>query len=212
MKKSILTILTFLFCLAAFGQIGDECFVEIKKQRKEEMERLQLGKKWVPNLDSLNKNITTTDWDSLSTIEKRTLMRVTNCNYPTSYLRTSENKEINTNKIKTKFTLINFNYLYCDRCIQQLDDFLQIKKEMKDQVTVLVFFPENQKDIQHIIDKYKTYFEFIPDKKKYIEDYNLGLGTPFNLVLDKNKKVKYATNGANDKSGLLYKELIPYLK
>jgi hypothetical protein len=83
---------------------------------------------------------------------------------------------------------------------------------MKSKVTILVFFPEDLKDIQQIIDKYKSLFEFIPGMRKYIDENNLGLGTPFNLVLDKHKNVKYATTGANDKAGLLYKELIPFLK
>jgi hypothetical protein len=212
MKKNFLTILISSLFLSSFGQLDADCFKEVKKQYFEETERLALGKKFVPDLDTANKNLTEADWDSILAIKNRALKRLTNCRFPTSYLRTSENKEINTSKIKSDFTLVNFNYFYCDACIQQLEDYAQIKKEMKDKVTILIFFPEDLKDIQSIVNKYKSLFEFIPGMRKYIDENNLGLGTPFNLVLEKHKNVKYATNGANNKSGLLYKELIPYLK
>jgi hypothetical protein len=212
MKKNFLTILISSLFLSTFGQFDADCFKEVKKQYFIEIERLDLSKKFVPNLDSLNKNITDADSDSLNVVKNRTLKRLTNCKFPTSYLRTSENKEINTSKIKSDFTLVNFNYFYCDACIQQLEEFAQIKKEMKDKVTILIFFPEDLKDIQQIVDKYKSLFEFFPGMRKYIDENNLGLGTPFNLVLDKQKNVKYATSGANNTSGLLYQKLIPYLK
>ncbi|MBL7912976.1 MAG: hypothetical protein JNJ41_18075 [Bacteroidia bacterium] len=196
--------------LSSFGQLDADCFVKVKKQHAEETKSIDFGD--YSNIDSLNKYNEESRFDSLEAITDRTLKRVTKCKYPISYLRTSENKKIITNQIRSKFTLINFNYFFCDACIQQLDDYVTIKKELKDMVTILVFFPEKQKDIQLIIDKYRTFMEFIPDKKKYIEDYNLGVGTPLNLVLDKHQNVKYASCGANQKSGLLYIELIPHLK
>lgn len=209
-KLKFLIILMSFLHLFSFGQLDADCFIEIKKRHLEETKSLDLGR--YPNLDSLNKYSKESDFDTLNTITKRALKRVTNCKYPISFLQTSENKKIVTNQIRSNFTLINFNYLFCDACIQQLDDYVSIKKELKDQVTVLVFFPDKQKDIQHIIDKYRSFMEFIPDMKKYIEDYNLGVGTPLNLVLDKQQNIQYATCGANQKSGLLYIELIPYLK
>lgn len=212
MKKSISIILISFFVLSSFGQLDSDCFFDVKKKHIAEIERLDLGKKWTQNLDTLNKDLTPADWDSIAAVGKRTLINITNCKFPILFLRTSENKEINTNAIKSEFILVNFNYYYCDPCLKQLEDLSQIKNEMKNKVTVLVFFPEAQKDVQQIIDKYKSLLDFFPDMRKFIEEHNLGLGTPLNLILDKNKKVIYATTGANHNLGLLYKELIPYLK
>ncbi len=194
--------MTVLLFSKTFGQTNVDCFDKMKKLRLEEIK--SLGDPTPKSEIAYNQ--------SVIEINQKALNGLMYCKFPTTSLRTSLDKDINTSDINSEFVIINFNYHPFKASVQQLEDLAKIKAELKDKVTILVFFPQELKDIQQITEKYKSDFEFIPDAKKFIDDHNLDLGPPFNIILDKYKVVTYATYGVETVKGRLYAELVPYLK
>jgi hypothetical protein len=186
------------------------CFSEAKSHRIISLKRFGLEKRFTPNLDSVTKNVTASDIDSILKVNKTTGEMLVGCEYPDSKLQTDDGREFFIYDIKSEFTIINFNNVYCQACLKHLDDLAKIKKEKK--ATVLVFFPHSKSDVQFFTAKYKGILEIILSSWDYIDTYDLGINASRIFVLDKNKVIKYVTAGAPDEEGALHKMLAGYLK
>jgi hypothetical protein len=170
--KKHLFIILLLLTLNSKGQLYTDCFKAIKDKME-----LDLQNQHAP--DTVN----------ISLEYFKTLI---GCKFPYAPVKTWDNKDINPVTCKTDFVIINFNYLYCDYCIGQLDYFLKLKKESKKSITIISFFKNSTEDIQHLIDKYKNDIYIVSEAKTWMEAYDLNGGYSLTYILDKNKQVNYA--------------------
>ena len=120
------------------------------------------------------------------------LAKIIGCKFPYAPFRTTTGKELTYDKIKSDFIVINFNYLFCDRCTNQLDSLVKIKKASKKTITIVSFFACDKNDIKHLTDKFKDEVLFVTNANNYTKNYDLGSGRPLNYILDRGKIIIYA--------------------
>jgi hypothetical protein len=209
-KNHFVIISCFITCLL-FGQAEADCFTNSGKLRNLDLKRLQFGKKFILDLDSMNKRMSPADWDSLEAVDKRTVERVIGCKYPDTTFTTVSGKQIHIDHTNTKYVILDFNDLYCDPCLNQLVDLERIKNELKEEVIIISLFMQDKGELQFITNKYKDVIEFIPDARKYLEGHNLGQGHPVEFVLDKNKLILDVSKGGSRENGKLYERLIKFM-
>ncbi|MGZ3882840.1 MAG: peroxiredoxin family protein [Bacteroidia bacterium] len=197
-----------VFTTRSFGQSDDDCFARATKQHYAELNRLKLNGKFYPDLDSLNKRLDYHDQDSLMAVGKRTIDRVTGCKYPDTTFVTTSGKKMDIDHTNSKYVIINFNDVFCDACLLQLEDLQKINDEEKQNATILAFFPQDKGQLQYLMDKYPGIL-FVPDARSYILRHNLGQGYPISFVLDNNKLILRISRGAFIERGKLYDELAP---
>jgi hypothetical protein len=89
------------------------------------------------------------------------LAKIIGCRFPYAPFQTTTGKELTYDKIKSDYIVINFNYLYCDRCINQLDSLVKIKKSSTKTITIVSFFACDKNDIKHLTDKFKDDVLFV---------------------------------------------------
>lgn len=99
-------------------------------------------------------------------------------------------------KIKNKTLVLNFWYIRCGACIEEMPDLNELVKKYKNQKDVVFFALTFDEKIN--LDKFlgtKTFlYNVIPVSKTYISD-TLKLGTfPTSMVINKEKKIIKVTN------------------
>jgi hypothetical protein len=127
------------------------------------------------------------------------LAKIIGCRFPYAPFQTTTGKELTYDKIKSDYIVINFNYLYCDRCINQLDSLVKIKKSSTKTITIVSFFACDKNDIKHLTDKFKDDVLFVSNADSYTKNYDLGSGRPLNYILDKGKIIIYADRDISQK-------------
>lgn len=100
-------------------------------------------------------------------------------NYDTLYLYS----------LKSDITILNFNYYYCDNCIDKLNEFVEFKKRSTQKVTIIAVFQDGIDDVKTLLSKYGNDIFFIADYKKNLEYYMLNNGTPLTYILNKDKNI-----------------------
>jgi hypothetical protein len=193
--KNIITILITINSLSFFGQIYSDCFHKLKLETDV----------YLSNLGQISVGDTVDN--IMEAVESRQKSLI-GCGYPYSPVSTYNKKEINVIKFNTDYVIINFNYLYCDNCTNELEFFVKLKKETKKTITVIVFFKEKTDEVIELINKYKNEIYFVTDAGEYIENHSLGAGKPLNYILDTNKIILYAKSG----TGQTYQDLKEVIK
>ena len=141
--KNIITILITINSLSFFGQIYSDCFHKLKLETDV----------YLSNLGQISVGDTVDN--IMEAVESRQKSLI-GCGYPYSPVSTYNKKEINVIKFNTDYVIINFNYLYCDNCTNELEFFVKLKKETKKTITVIVFFKEKTDEVIELINKYKN--------------------------------------------------------
>jgi hypothetical protein len=181
--RKILIILLTINSLSFFGQIYSDCFHKLKLETD-------------VFLSNLGGQVAVGDTvDNIIEAMESRQKRLIGCGYPYSPVSTFDKKEINVIKFSTDYVIVNFNYLYCDNCISELEFFIKLKTETKKTITVIVFFKEKTEELIELINKYKNEIYFVTDAGEYIENHSLGAGKPLNYILDNNKNILYAKSG-----------------
>ena len=176
---------------SVLGQLTNECFNDANYQRNmdlKEAPKVQVS-------DSANHII-----KSIETA----LAKIIGCRFPYAPFKTTTGKELTYEKIKSDFIIINFNYLFCDWCTNQLDSLVKLKNASKKTITIVSFFDCDQNDIKHLTDKFKDDIHFVSNAHNYTKIYDLGSGRPLNYILDRAKIIIYANRNIS-------KTLNPYL-
>jgi hypothetical protein len=179
MTKNLYIILLTTSFLSSFGQLTNDCFDNANYQRNMDLKEsppINIG-------DSANHIVKSTD---------NALIKIIGCSFPYAPFQTTEGKELTYDKIKSNFIIINFNYIFCDWCINQLDSLVKIKKASKKTITIVSFFACDKSDIKHLTDKFKNDVLFVVNADSYTKNYDLGSGRPLNYILDKVKIIIYA--------------------
>jgi hypothetical protein len=176
--KTLIIIILF-FDLCSYSQGTSDCFEEANLIRKEYLEnapQLKIG----DNAEHLLNNV------------DNARQKVVGCKFPYAPFRSTDGRELEYSKIKSDFIYINFNYLFSDYCLGQLDSLVAFKKRSKDKISIVSFFSHSTKEIQYQIDKFHEDVIFVSDAEYYTSKFDLKAGRPTNYVLDKNKIIIYA--------------------
>jgi hypothetical protein len=179
MKTIFWTIILILSFKISFGQLTNDCFSDANYQRNmdlKEAPEVKVG-------DSANHIIRSVE---------TALAKIIGCKFPYAPFQTTTGKELTYDKIKSDFIVINFNYLFCDRCTNQLDSLVKIKKASNQTITIVSFFACDKNDMKHLTDKFKDDVLFVSNADSYTKNYDLGSGRPLNYILDKSKIIIYA--------------------
>lgn len=192
--------------LNLLAQTNSPCFVYIKARHDADMATVFR--------DSVKFGDTTeiATENKLFYILQETKKEIVGCKYPCLALTSINGKVINVDKIKTDYTIINFNYRYDGNSLQQIDELDSLKKELKNRITIICLSSNSKEEIQAATNKYDNNIEFVTETNKYMKQYNLGLGTPTTFVLDKTKTVKFVTSGIYQANETLYTNLKEHLK
>lgn len=205
MEKINYIIFLCFFSLAAISQTSPDCFTRLKQQYALELEGLDLEKKI--SVDSGKMKIDSIHLNSLEFINKRILKNLEGCQLPDTTFRTWDGITKSIYDSKVKYTILNFNTVYCDNC-SQLEELLKLKYEHKNNLRIVLFYFNSVEDLQALIDKYRDFFEIVPQAYSYYEKYTLGQGYPLTYLLGKEKSLKCAESG----SVKLDVVLLPFLK
>ena len=117
--------------------------------------------------------------------------------YPNLYLPCINSDSVYLYSIVADETILNFNYFYCDYCVNQLSDFIFYKKKSKQNIVIISVFESSFSDIETLIPKYDKNILFISDFKNKLEYFTLNSGTPCTYILDKNKNILQILNFDN---------------
>jgi len=193
--KKLFLFLCIIISQSSFAQIYTDCFQKLKFETSIYLEGLT------------NVAVGDTVDNIIEAMESRQ-KRVIGCAYPYSPVSTYDKKEINLVKFNTDYVIINFNKYYCDVCLNELEIFVKLKKDSSKSITTVVFLEETTKDVEMVIDKYKSEMYFVTNAANYIENHNLGAGKPLIYILDKNKNIIYAKSG----TGKTFEEINAVIK
>jgi cytochrome oxidase Cu insertion factor (SCO1/SenC/PrrC family) len=180
--KLVLIFGSLFIAAVSNAQFSSGCFDEVKEQIDKDLKENEA--KW-------QRNDTTREvYFSTSRINM-----LLGCKFPYSPLASYDKKEINPVNLKAEFTIINFNYTYCQVCLLQLDKLVAFKKASKKDIKIIALFREDVSDLKEVIEKYSADIFIAANAAKWIDAHCLGMGYPLNYILDKNKIIKYAVSG-----------------
>ena len=186
-----------LLCGAAFGQ---GCFMEKKQEHdmKFSLPTLEVG-------------------DSIAADQTLALIRqfaadFVGCMYPTFYYTNSNGKAQNLSQIKTDITLVNFNYVYDDEALKQLNELDSLKKVFGNKISIVsVFDNKYQNELKPLTDKHSQYINIVSVTENAFNTYNAGIGFPETFVLDGNKIILHISHGTSEVNSF-YNEILNYVK
>jgi peroxiredoxin len=108
--------------------------------------------------------------------------------------------DINGNKyslssLKGKIIVMNFWFVECKPCIQEIPDLNKLVEDYKNEDVVFLGFATNEKSkIDSFLKKKSFSYNIIPDSKKIAVKYQV-TGYPTHIVIDKNSRIAFFTSG-----------------
>ena len=139
---------------------------------------------------------------------------ILNCEMPNdSFINIQGNKKELIN-YRGKPLVINFWYLHCAPCINEIPSFNELSKKYGNKINILAISQDKKSDIQTFLTKHIFEAEIVSDSENFINKYNLGSGYPFTLLLNKEGKIIFVKSegGETPESQLdLFKELSPLI-
>ena len=154
------------------------------------------------------------NFDSIFIRIRQAQEMVLNCEMPNdSFINIKEIKK-KIHDYKGRPTVINFWYLHCPPCINEIPSFTALSKKYGNKINVLAISQDKKADIQSFLTKHTFDAEIVSDSENFINKYNLGSGYPFTLLLNKEGKIIFVKSegGETPESQLdLFKELSPLI-
>jgi thiol-disulfide isomerase/thioredoxin len=154
------------------------------------------------------------DFDSVFIRIRQAQEMIMNCDMPNDSFINLERKKKKTGDYKGKPTVINFWYLHCPPCINEIPSFNELSKKYGHKINILAISQDKKADIQAFLSKHSFKAEIVSDAENFINKYNLGSGYPFTLLLNKEGKIVFVKSegGETPESQLdLYKDLSPLI-
>jgi len=106
-------------------------------------------------------------------------------------IETINGRNITTQSLKGKLSIINFWFGSCPPCIAEIPglDLLKEKYGTRN-VNYIAISTDRTKDVRYYIEKYPFNFEHVADGNKiYRETFNAKWGFPFTIISDRNNKI-----------------------
>ncbi len=136
------------------------------------------------------------------------------CTMPNDSFTTLQGTKKKIYDYKGKPLVINFWYLHCPPCINEIPSFTELNKKYANKINVVAISQDKKADIQTFLAKHIFKADIVADAEAFINKYSLGSGYPFTLLLDKNGKIMYVKSegGETPETQMdLYKELSPLI-
>ncbi len=139
---------------------------------------------------------------------------IINCEMPNDSFITIKGNKKKIIDYKGKPLVINFWYLHCAPCINEIPSFNELAKKYEDKINILAISPDKKAQIELFLTKHVFNAEIVSDAENFINKYNLGSGYPFTLFLNKEGKIIYVKSegGETPETQMdLYKDLSPLI-
>ena len=139
---------------------------------------------------------------------------IINCEMPNDSFTTLQGTKKKIQDYKGKPLVINFWYLHCPPCINEIPSFAELNKKYGSKINIVAISQDKKADVQAFLTKHIFKAEIAADAEAFINRYNLGSGYPFTLLLNKEGKIMFVKSegGETPETQLdLYKELSPLI-
>ena len=123
--------------------------------------------------------------------------------FPDFKLKDLNGKEITSDDLKGKPTIVNFWFTRCAPCIAEMPVLNKIQEEYSSDFNFVALTYETQQDVEKFLENQTFNFNHIVDAKDFIDKMEINT-FPLNFFLDKNgivKEVKYGIPKTKDENG-----------
>ena len=154
------------------------------------------------------------DFDSVFIRIKQAQDMVIGCQMPNDSVITLQGKKRKINDCKGKPLVVNFWYLHCPPCINEIPSFNELLKKYVNKINVLAISQDPKQQVQEFLTKHVFKAEIVSDAQAFIDRYNLGSGYPFTLVIDPQGKIIRIISGGRETPDAqmdLFKEISPLI-
>jgi len=154
------------------------------------------------------------DFDSVFIRIKQAQDMVIGCQMPNDSVTNLQGKKKKISDYKGKPLVINFWYLHCPPCINEIPSFNELLKKYAGKMNVLAISQDPKKQVEEFLTKHIFKAEIVSDAQAFIDRYNLGSGYPFTLVIDKKGKIVRIISGGRETPDAqmdLFKEVSPLI-
>jgi len=154
------------------------------------------------------------DFDSIFIRIRQAQDMILHCEMPNDSFINMEGKKKKIADYKDKPVVINFWYLHCPPCINEIPSFNGLSKKYGTKINILAISQDKKEAIKTFLTKHIFKAEIVSDAEGFINKYNLGSGYPFTLLLNKAGEIIFVKSegGETPESQMdLYKELSPLI-
>jgi len=154
------------------------------------------------------------DFDSIFIRIRQAQDMILHCEMPNDSFINMEGKKKKIADYKDKPLVINFWYLHCPPCINEIPSFNGLSKKYGTKINILAISQDKKEAIKTFLTKHFFKAEIVSDAEDFINKYNLGSGYPFTLLLNKAGEIIFVKSegGETPESQMdLYKELSPLI-
>jgi peroxiredoxin len=154
------------------------------------------------------------NFDSVFIRIKQAQDMVIGCPMPNDSVTTLHGKKRKISDYKGKPLVINFWYLHCPPCINEIPSFNELLKKYANKINVLAISQDPKQQVQQFLTKHVFNAEIVSDAQAFIDTYNLGSGYPFTLVIDQTGKITRIISGGRETPDAqmdLFKEVSPLI-
>lgn len=154
------------------------------------------------------------DFDSVFIRIKQAQDMVIGCQMPNDSVTTLQGKKKKISDYKGKPLVINFWYLHCPPCINEIPSFNELLKKYAGKMNVLAISQDPKQQVLEFLNKHVFKAEIVSDAQAFIDRYNLGSGYPFTLVIDQQGKIIRIISGGRETPDAqmdLFKEVSPLI-
>jgi thiol-disulfide isomerase/thioredoxin len=148
--------------------------------------------------------------DSIFDRIRRAQQMIINCQMPQDSFVNLKGLKKKITDYRGKPTFINFWYLHCPPCINEIPSLNELVKNYNDKINVVAISPDKKEDVIKFLSTHLFNAEIVADAQKFIDTYNLGSGFPFSILLDSAGKIIWVKSGGGETPETqmdLYKEL-----
>jgi len=104
-------------------------------------------------------------------------------------------KEVSLKKYSGKVIVMNFWFVECKPCVQEIPELNEIVSEFKDEEVIFLGFATNKKSrINRFLKKNNFDYQIIPESADVAKDYKV-MGYPTHIIINKETKIVYSTSG-----------------
>jgi len=133
---------------------------------------------------------------------------------PAFKINDMEGKEIELESLKGKVVVMNFWFINCSPCVEEMPELNSLVKKYKDNedVVFLAITHDKKANVEAFLKKKAFDYNILPDAQQIMDDY-IVMGFPTNIVLDKKGDIQYQSMGFRHKiDGILNDEIRHALK
>jgi len=108
---------------------------------------------------------------------------------------------INTESIKGKINIINFWFIKCKPCINEIPTLNSlVKKYDEADINFLAFTLDDQKSLETFLKEHPFYFKVVPNSKNIInQKFHMIYGYPFTMITDRKNRIIGTLSKSNTK-------------